>query len=106
MCASLKQTGVQLELLRNIDQLLFFERGIRGGVSGIMNRYARANNPLLHDYNPALPTTFICYMDMNNLYGRAMIDSLPVSGFRFLKREEINDLNIMEVDDDVEIGYA
>jgi len=106
MCAALRYTGVQLELLRNIDQLLFFERGIRGGVSGIMNRYARANNPLPVDYNPNLPAKFISYMDMNNLYGRAMIDPLPVSGFRFLKREEIDELNIMEVEDDAEIGYA
>ena len=43
---------------------------------------------------------------MNNLYGRAMVDPLPVSGFRFLSREEINNLNIKKVADDAEIGYA
>ena len=106
MCAALKYTRVHLELLTNIDQLLFFERGIRGGVSGIMNRYARANNPLLDGYNPDNPNKFILYTDMNNLYGRAMIDPLPVSGFRFLRRDEIASLNILDVADDAEIGYA
>jgi len=105
-CAALKLTGVHLELLTNIDQLLFFEHGVRGGVSGIMNRHARANNPLLPGFNPKIPTSYILYTDMNNLYGRAMVDPLPVSGFRFLSRDEIEKLKIEEVADDAEIGYA
>ncbi len=106
MTAALRHTRVHLELLTNIDQLLFFEHGIRGGVSGIMNRYARANNPYLPEYDSNKPTTYIMYMDMNNLYGCAMVEPLPVSGFRFLRREEIKKLNVMNVADDADIGYA
>jgi hypothetical protein len=106
MCAALKYTKVHLELLTNIDMLNFFEGGIRGGVSCIMNRYAKANIPTLSDYDSSMPNKYIMYLDMNNLYGRAMIDPLPVSDFRFLTREEINKLNILMITDDAEIGYA
>ena len=108
MCAALKYTGVHLELLTSIDQLLFFEKGVRGGVSGIQNRHGRANNPLSPDFDPSKPTKYIAYKDMNNLYGAAMAEPLPVSGFRFLKPWEIKKLksNIMKVADDAEIGYA
>jgi len=71
-----------------------------------MNRYARANNPHLPDFDPSHPTSYILYTDMNNLYGRAMVDPLPVSGFRFLRRQEIEELRIEDVADDAEIGYA
>ena len=63
-CAALKYTGINLELLRCIDMLRFFEGGIRGGVSCIMNRYAKANVESLPDYDETVPTKFIMYLDM------------------------------------------
>src|SRR5206468_9917158 len=65
MCAALKHTNVHLELLRNIDMLNFFEGGIRGGVSCIMNRYSKANIPSLPDYDKSKPNKYIMYLDMN-----------------------------------------
>ena len=108
MCAALKFTEVHLELLRDINMLNFFEGGIRGGVSCIMNRYAKANHPSLPNYDETAPIKNILYLDMNNLYGRAMIDPLPVSGFRWLSRDEIVDLKprIQDIADDAEIGCA
>ena len=50
--ALLKLTKIDLELLTDIDQHLFIEKGMRGGISMVSKRHAKANNPLVADYNP------------------------------------------------------
>ena len=101
--AALKMTKVNLELLTDINMLLMFERGIRGGVSQISNRYAKANNPYMKEYNHNLTTKYIAYLDRNNLYGEAMSKPLPTHGFRWITdQEEIKNWKnipcILEVD--------
>ena len=81
--ALLKKTGVELELLTDLDMHLFIERGMRGGISMASKRYAKANNPLVEGYDPAQPTNYITYLDANNLYGWAMTQHLPKSGFHW-----------------------
>ena len=66
--AMLKMTGIELEKISDIDKYLFIEKGARGGVSCIVKRYAKANNKYMNDYNPEEPSTFITYLDKNNLY--------------------------------------
>ena len=83
--ACLKKTGQQLELLHDYDMLMFFERGIRGGINHIIKRYAEANNPYMKKYNPKEPTKYIQYLDANNLYGWAMTQTLPTHGFKWVK---------------------
>ena len=83
--ACLKLTGQQLELLHDYDMLMFFERGIRGGMTHISKRYAEANNPYMKNYNPKEPTKYIQYLDANNLYGWAMSQPLPTHGFKWVK---------------------
>ena len=87
--AMLKMTGVELELLTDIDMYLFYEKGVRGSISTVMGRYAKANNPYMNDYDPKVPTSYIQYLDANNLYGWAMSQSLPVGGFKWLSEKEI-----------------
>ncbi|XP_053380071.1 uncharacterized protein LOC128548718, partial [Mercenaria mercenaria] len=101
----LKMTGVQLELMTDIDQVLFIEKGIRGGISQISNRYKQANNPLLSDYDSEKKLSHILYLDMCNLYGFAMQQPLPTSDFQFLKKREINQLDIRNIPADGEKGY-
>lgn len=98
-------TGVRLELLSDIDQIMFIEKGIRGGISQTSNRYKRANNPLLSDFDRSQPTSYLMYLDMNNLYGWAMIQPLPTNDFKFLSQEEINKIDIRTVSQDHERGY-
>ena len=62
----LKITGVKLEKISDIDKYLFVEKGLRG-VSSIAKRYAKANNKYMKDYDPKKLSTFISYLDMNNL---------------------------------------
>ena len=81
--ALLKKTGVELNLLTDLDMHLFIERGMIGGMSMVSKRYAKANNPLVEGYNPAEPTNYITYLDANNLYGWAMSLPLPKSGFHW-----------------------
>ena len=49
--ACLKKTGIRLELLQDIDILLMFERGIRGGITQAVHRYASMNNPYMEEYD-------------------------------------------------------
>ena len=90
--ACLKETGQQLELLDDYDMLMMFERGIRGGMTHIAQRYAEANNKYMAEYNPDKPSTFIQYLDANNLYGWAMSQSLPTHGFKWMKNLTIDTL--------------
>ena len=90
MDAMLKMTEVKLELLTDNDMHLFIEDGIRGGVSTVTGKYAKANNPYMgKEYDPSAPTKYIQYLDANNLYGWAMSQRLPVGGFQWVSEEEI-----------------
>ncbi|CAH3195844.1 unnamed protein product [Porites evermanni] len=83
--ACLKETGQELQLLHDYDMLMMFEKGIRGGISHISKRYAEANNKYMKDYRPDVESTYIQYLDANNLYGWAMSQSLPTHGFKWIK---------------------
>ena len=86
--ACLKKTGIKLELLTKPDILLMFKRGIRGGITRAVHRYAAANNPNMGDkFNPLEETSYLQYLDANNLYGWAMSQSLPTGGFRWVSIE-------------------
>ena len=101
--AFLKITNVELELLSDIDMLLMIEKGIRGGVSMISNRYGKANNKYMgKSFNEKEPSKYIQYLDANNLYGWAMSKPLPTHGFKWMKVDELETWElhscILEVD--------
>ena len=102
--ALLKKTGVELELLTDLDMHLFIERGMRSGISMANKRYAKANNQLVEGYNPAEPTNYITYFDANNLYGWAMIQPLPKSGFHW-KRVMPTEEQIMKIRPNAKKGW-
>ena len=101
--ALLKYSGVKLELLTDPDILLLFEKGIRGGVSMILNRYGKANNKFMGEkYDPWSPSKYLAYLDANNLYGWAMMKPLPVGDFKWMEEKELKNWKdfpcILEVD--------
>ena len=89
--AMLKITGIKLELLEDVDMLLMIEKGIRGGISNSFKRYAKANNRFMKDFDPAEKSSFIVYLDANNLYGWAMSKPLPVGEFEWMSEDELKD---------------
>lgn len=86
--ALLKKTEVQLELLTDYDMFLFIEKGLRGGISQVSKRYAKANNPLTPNFDPNDDVSYIVYLDANNLYGWAMSQYLPTGNFRWVSVDE------------------
>jgi len=91
--AFLKKSQVKIELITDIEKYLMIEKGLHGGYSNIGSiRDAKSNNKYLHDFDNTLPTSFIMYEDMNNLYGWAMSQKLPLNDFNFI------DVNLFDVD--------
>ena len=87
--AALKESRVELELLTDPDMLQFFEMGIRGGVSTIFHRHARANNKFMGEkFDKEKPSKFIAYVDANGLYSWAMTKELPLGDFRWMTQKE------------------
>ena len=95
--AMLKMTSINLELLSDVDKLLMIEKGIRGGISIISNRYGKANNKYMKDYNKKEASKYLMYVDANNLYGCAMSQKLPVHSFNWLTDREIKNLFKVQV---------
>ena len=84
---------------------LIIEKGLRGGISMISQRHAKANNPYVPGYDPSKETTYIQYLDANYLYGWAMCQPLPTHDFDWLTNNELHALDVMKVGDDAEEGY-
>ena len=99
----LKMTDVKLQQISDIDKYLFIEKGSRGGISYISKRYAKANNKYMNDYDPEKPSTFIIYLDKNNLYGWSMSEYLPYEKFEWL--ENINKFDVMSINGKSDTGY-
>ena len=78
----LKMTGMRLEKILDIDMYLFIEKGLRGGISYIAKRYAKANNKYMKDYESTKPSQHISYPDINNLYHWAVSRYLLYGGFK------------------------
>ena len=90
--AMLKVTKINLELLSDVDMLLMVEKGIRGGISIISNRYGKANNKYMKDFNNSEPSKYLTYLDANNLYGWAMKQKLPTHKFEWMTNKEIENI--------------
>ena len=66
--------------------LKMVEKGIRGRICHASQRYAKANNKYIKNYNKNIELSYLMYLDANNLYGQAMFQKLPVNGFKSKKK--------------------
>ena len=102
--ACLKFTGAKLELFTSPEPYLFLEAGMRGGISMISHRYAKANNPITEGYNPDMQNSYIVYYDVNGLYSWALCQPLPLRDFKWVDEGELKHLDIANLGHD-QIGY-
>ena len=58
--------------------LLLFEKGIRGGICNAIPKYAKADNKYMKKYDSSKESSYLMYVDANNLYGYAMSKKLPI----------------------------
>ena len=102
--AMLKHTKIELELLTDLNMFKMVESGIRGGISQISHRHAKANNKYMSTYDETKEDSYIIYLDANNLYGYSMLQHMPIGKFEWNNEEWITD-KILNLDDKGETGY-
>ena len=95
--AFLKKIEIKLEFFTDIDMLLMVEKGITGGMCHAIHRYAEANNRFMKSYDKNKESSYIQYLDANNLYGWAISQKLLVDGFKWIKDTSSIDKNIVNL---------
>ena len=80
--------------MTDIDLFQFIGKGMRGRVSYITNRYGKANNKYMKEYDEKAPSKYIMYLDANNLYGLAMSQYLPIGNFKWMSNREIKQIDL------------
>ena len=106
--ACLRKTEVKLELLTDYDMIVMIEKGIRGGICQATHKYAKANNKYMNNYDKNNGSSYIEYLDANNLYRWAMSQKLPVNGFKWVKEKRLSKFNeelIKKYDENSNTGY-
>ena len=93
---TLKKTKIKLDLLNDIDMLLMIEKGIKGGTCHIIHRYVKANKKYMKDYDKNKELLYLKYCDGSNLCGRAMLQKLPVDGFKLVEKTFRFSKNLIE----------
>ena len=82
------------------------ESGIRGGICQSVHRYAKANNKYMNNYNKSIKSSYLMYLDANNLYGWAMSKKLPVNGFKWENDlSRFNENFIKNYNENSDVGY-
>ena len=104
--ACLKKTKVELGLLTDIDMLLIIEKGTRGGICQSIHSYVKTNNKYMKNYDKDIISSYLKYLDANNLYGWAMSQKLPVNGFKWVEKlSRFNEIFIKNYNENSNIGY-
>ena len=102
----LKKTNIKLEILTDYDMLLMVEEGIRGGICHSIHRYVKANNKYMNNYDENEESSYIQYLDANNLNGWAMSQKLPVNNFKWIEdTSKINEDFIKHFYENSKKGY-
>ena len=86
--------------------LLMAEKGTRGGICQAIHKYAKANNKYMKNYDKNIESSYLMYLDPNNLYRWAMSQKLPVDGLKWIKKlSKFNEDFIKNYDKNSDKGY-
>ena len=86
--------------------LLMVENRLRGGICQAIHRLAKANNNYMKNYNEDIISSYLMYLDANNLYRWAMSQKLTVNGFKWIKNlSQFNESLIRNYDENSDTGY-
>ena len=89
----LKKAKVKSELLTDIDMLLMVEKRIRGRICQAIRRHTNVNNKYMKNYDKDITSSYLAYLDANNLYGWAMSQKLMVNGFKWVEKSRLSRFN-------------
>ena len=81
--AMLLKTGIKLEQIHDLEMYEMIEKGLRGGVCQVSQKHITANNKYMKSYNKDDVSSYINYLDANNLYGVAMSQKLPYADLKW-----------------------
>jgi len=81
-------------LLTDIDMYRFIQSSIRGGLVLCCHRYTKANNKYFSDYDSSKESSFLMYVDANNLYGLTMSQPLPYKDLKWMSTADIDNFDI------------
>ena len=101
----LHKTGISLEQIHNKDMYELIENGLRGGMTQCSYKQVVANNKYMNEeHDKTQPSSYISYLDANNLYGLAMCKKLPYKNFKW-HYTKIDEKKVMKYNDDDDIGF-
>ena len=98
-------TKIELELISDVDMYLFIEKGMRGGIFYIAERFSKSNNIYMQSYDDKKPNQNITYLDANNLYGWAMSQYFPCDEFKWLKQNGTEKSCLNSISENISISY-
>ena len=105
MGSSLKKIREKLNLLTDIDMLLMVEKSIRRGICQTIYQYTKGNNKYMRDYDKIKQSSYLKYWDVNNLYGWAMSQKLPLGNLKLVgETSEFNKDFIKSYNDEIDDG--
>ena len=86
--------------------LLMIEEGIRGEMCQAIYKYGKANNKYMNNYDKSIMPSFLMYLEVNNLYGWAMSQKLPIDGFKWVEKlSKFNEKFIKSYNENSDKGY-
>ena len=101
-----KKKKLNLKLLTDSGMLLMVEKGIRVKIFHAIHRYAKANNKYVKDFDKNKESSYLKCWDISNIYGWAMLQKLPVDGFKWvINKSKFNKDFRKKCNEDSYIGY-